>query len=105
MHQSPQPAACKEFDVICISTDNSVASSSIFIDSIALPVGVPIIVVEEKKKFTVEDLLAAFARLSGSKFFNDRALLNGFRSRTVFHQAVRDFSLYSVILSEQPWLL
>ena len=30
---------------------------------------------EEKKKLTVEDLLAAFSRLSGSEFANDRALL------------------------------
>ena len=31
---------------------------------------------EEKKKLTVEDLLAAFSRLSGSEFANDRALLS-----------------------------
>ena len=30
---------------------------------------------EEKKKLTVEDLLAAFSRLSGAEFANDRALL------------------------------
>lgn len=30
---------------------------------------------EEKKKLTVEDLLAAFSRLSGNEFANDRALL------------------------------
>ncbi len=30
---------------------------------------------EEKKKLTVDDLLAAFSRLSGSEFANDRALL------------------------------
>lgn len=31
---------------------------------------------EEKKKLTVEDLLAEFAKASGSEFANDRALLN-----------------------------
>ena len=31
---------------------------------------------EEKKKLTVEDLLAAFSKLSGTEFANDRALLN-----------------------------
>lgn len=31
---------------------------------------------EEKKKLTVEDLLAAFSKSSGSEFVNDRALLN-----------------------------
>ncbi|MGN1314221.1 MAG: ABC transporter ATP-binding protein [Lachnospiraceae bacterium] len=31
---------------------------------------------EEKKKLTVEDLLTAFSRLSGSEFVNDRALLS-----------------------------
>lgn len=31
---------------------------------------------EEKKKLTVEDLLTAFSKLSGTEFSNDRALLN-----------------------------
>ena len=31
---------------------------------------------EEKKKLTVEDLLSAFSKLSGTEFANDRALLS-----------------------------
>jgi putative ABC transport system ATP-binding protein len=31
---------------------------------------------EEKKKLTVEELLAQFSKLSGAEFSNDRALLS-----------------------------